>query len=66
MTALARIKDEIRQLPAQDFNRLRDWMLTCDARVWDKQIEEDVRRGVFDGLAQTALQEGSRGKAERP
>jgi hypothetical protein len=65
MTALAQIEDEIRQLPTQDFNRLRDWMLAHDAQAWDKQIEEDVHRGVLDDLAQVALQEIKQGKAKR-
>jgi len=65
MTALAKIEDEIRQLPAQDFNRLRDWILAHDAQVWDKQIEEDVHRGALDDLAQVALQEIKQGKAKR-
>jgi hypothetical protein len=65
MAALAEIEDEIRQLPVQEFNRLRDWMLAHDAQAWDKQMEEDMGQGRLDDLAQAALQEMSQGKAKR-
>jgi hypothetical protein len=65
MAALAEIEDEIRQLPVQEFNRLRDWMLAHDAKAWDKQMEEDMGQGRLDDLAQAALQEMSQGKAKR-
>ena len=45
----------------QDGDR-RAWFHEFDAVVWDRQLEEDVRAGKLDALADEALQAYKSGK----
>gem|GEM_PF-2150790 len=45
MLSVQTIEEAIQQLPKSDLAKLRDWFLEFDARVWDKQIEDDANAG---------------------
>ena len=55
MTMLMQIEDEIKSLPRQEFGKLRDWFQKYENKVWDKQIEDDSKRGKLDNIAELAI-----------
>ena len=55
MTMLMQIEDEIKSLPRQEFGKLRDWFQKYENKVWDKQIEDDSKRGKLDNIAESAI-----------
>jgi hypothetical protein len=52
---MEKLEREIQKLSPQELADLRDWFRKYDAEAWDRQIEEDVRGGRLDGLAEEAL-----------
>jgi len=62
MSTVEQIEAAIQKLPREEFFRLRDWMRDRFDDEWDKQIEEDVRSGRLDRVAQEALAEYRAGK----
>lgn len=57
MRTVEEIEAAIEQLPRDQFFRLRDWMTSRFEDLWDEQIEEDIKAGRLDHLAQEALAE---------
>jgi hypothetical protein len=55
MTRLEKLEQDIRKLGPEELATLRDWFRKYDAARWDRQIEEDARRGKLDRLAEEAL-----------
>lgn len=55
MTRLEKLEHEIQELSPEELANLRDWFRKYDADAWDRQIEEDVRGGRLDRLAEEAL-----------
>ena len=55
MSKVENIEQEIRALTSAELAAFRRWFLEFDAQVWDRQIEEDVRDGRLDKLADEAL-----------
>jgi hypothetical protein len=55
MTRLEKLELEIQKLSPEELANLRDWFRKYDADAWDRQIEEDVRGGRLDRLAEEAL-----------
>jgi hypothetical protein len=55
MTRLEKLEREIQKLGPEELAVLRDWFRKYDAEAWDRQIEEDVRVGKLDRLAEEAL-----------
>ena len=55
MTRLEKLEREIQKLSPEELANLRDWFRKYDADAWDRQIEEDVRGGRLDRLAEEAL-----------
>lgn len=53
----------VRNLTPQDFAEFRAWFADFDARVWDHQIEADLKAGKLDGLVAEALADYRAGKA---
>ena len=62
MSSLIAIEEEIENLPEHDFIILREWFQDLDSKKWDKQIEDDVNKGKFDDLANSALNDFKNGK----
>ena len=57
MSKVENIEQEVTALTPAEFAAFRKWFLQFDAQVWDRQIEEDVRRRKLDKLAEEALVE---------
>ncbi len=55
MTRLEKLEREIQRLDPEARAILRDWFRKYDAEAWDQQIEQDVRVGKLDRLAEEAL-----------
>ncbi len=55
MTRIEKLERQIQKLSQEELANLRDWFRKYDADAWDRQIEEDVRRGRLDRLAEEAL-----------
>ena len=56
MTTLDEIEIAVSRLPESDLARFRRWFAEFDGQRWDRQIEEDVRAGRLDSLADQALE----------
>ncbi len=61
MSSVEDIERAVRQLKPEDLATFRDWFGEFVARVWDRQIEEDVTAGRLDALADQALRDGQDG-----
>lgn len=55
MSKIEQIEKEIQALTPEELAAFRKWFLEFDAAMWDQQIEEDVRTGKLDTLAEKAL-----------
>jgi hypothetical protein len=56
------IENAIAGLSPDELSRFRAWFVEFDGDVWDRQIEEDIRAGKLDALAEEALQEHREGR----
>ncbi len=63
MTEVERLEKQIETLSPEDLSKLRAWFFELDARLWDQQIEADVKAGKLDGLVAEALADYKAGKA---
>ena len=54
MVQVDQIKADIEALPAEEFNRLREWLLEKDWQRWDEQLEKDVAAGKLEFLREEA------------
>ena len=64
MSKVENIEQEIKGLTPSELAAFRRWFLEFDAQVWDSQIEEDVRKGKLDRLAEEALAAHRAGKSK--
>ena len=55
MQAVQELQADAAQLSADELARFRAWFEEFDAKVWDKQFEEDVKLGKLDHLANQAI-----------
>ncbi|MEW6238472.1 MAG: hypothetical protein AB1656_24060 [Candidatus Omnitrophota bacterium] len=62
MTRLEEIEKDIRQLSSAELAAFRSWFYEFDADEWDREIEQDIKAGKLDALAQEALAEHKAGK----
>ncbi len=51
MSRLEDIEQAVEQLSPEELARFRDWFLELQERLWDAQIERDVRSGKLEKLA---------------
>ena len=58
------IESAIAQLPPSEVAKLAEWFYEFQARVWDKQIEQDVQSGRLDSLIEQAEQEFESGQCK--
>ncbi len=54
MTKLEDIEKAIEQLSPEDMAKFRAWFQELSARWWDEQIEQDMKAGRLDWLADEA------------
>jgi len=62
MSKVEAVEREVESLSASELAAFRTWFHEFDAAAWDRQIEEDVRAGKLDRLADEALQALKAGK----
>ena len=56
MGAVLEIEQAVSQLRPEELARFREWFEAFDAKVWDRQFEEDVRSVKLDKLADRAIE----------
>lgn len=59
------IEQGILGLPQEQLKQFRAWYEKFDADKWDEQIEQDVKNGKLDAIAETALAEYKSGKTRK-
>jgi hypothetical protein len=64
VSKVERIESEIRGLTPEELAELRDWFLAFDWAAWDRQLEDDIRAGKLDALADEALRDHAAGKTK--
>ena len=62
MKTVEEIEQEIRELPPSGVAKLSVWLAEYDAKVWDRQMEEDAASGKLDALFEEAERERKAGK----
>jgi len=62
MNTVKDIQKAVSNLPKADLRRFREWFEEFDARLWDEQIEQDIRSGKLDELADEAIERFRSGK----
>ncbi|MCL6750967.1 hypothetical protein KBT16_08235 [Nostoc sp. CCCryo 231-06] len=55
MSTLEQIEAAILTLPAEEFQRLKQWLSDVDYQRWDEQLEIDIEDGKLDALAEEAI-----------
>jgi hypothetical protein len=63
LSEVEQLEKQIEKLSPEDLASFRAWFLEFDARVWDAQIEADVKAGKLKGLIAEALADYKAGKA---
>jgi hypothetical protein len=58
------IESAIARLPPSELAELARWFEEYHARVWDKQIEQDLKAGRLDELIEQAEQDFEGGRCE--
>lgn len=64
MSKVENIEREIQRLTPSELEAFRRWFREYDSDEWDRQIEEDVRAGKLDKLAEEALAAHRAGKSK--
>jgi hypothetical protein len=64
MTAIDKLEQEVQRLSREELAAFRDWFRKYDSDEWDREIEQDVRSGKLDGLAQVAIAEHKAGRTK--
>ena len=62
MTRIEEIENAVAELPKEELARFREWFAEFEARVWDREVEEDVEAGRLDKLAEEALRDRDLGR----
>lgn len=64
MSKVENIEREIQKLTPSELKAFRRWFREYDSDEWDRQIEQDVRAGKLDKLAEDALAAHRAGKSK--
>ncbi len=65
MSKVETIERQIKELSAKELAEFRAWFAEFDAALWDRQIEDDVKAGKLDALADAALREHQSGQSTK-
>lgn len=57
MSEIEELQTRIRNLPTEDFSKLRDWFIQLEDELWDKKISADFKAGKFNKLIEKARAE---------
>ena len=63
MTKLEQLEADIKSLSAEEFTKLRDWLLEVDAEEWDREVERDAASGKLDKLFEQSVADHRAGKS---
>ena len=63
MSDLHTIESAVKQLSGAELQEFRSWFTQFDSKNWDAQLENDIKLGKLDSLADDALVEFNAGKA---
>ena len=61
MTNIEKLEHDVQKLDREELAAFREWFRQYDDAEWDQQIEEDIREGRMDKLAEEALAEHEAG-----
>ncbi len=64
MMRVEKLEKEIQELSREELATLRQWFQEYDAAAWDRQIEEDIKAGRLDRVADEALADHRVGNSE--
>jgi len=62
MDKIEKIVRGIQKLSPSELAAFRKWFRDFEAEAWDRQIEEDLKAGKLDALADQALKDFASGK----
>ena len=65
MTKVEQIEHEVQTLTDDELGDFRNWFAEFDARVWDRQFEDDVQSGKLDAVADRARRAHEAGESSR-
>ena len=63
MSTLQEIEAAVSQLKREDLEAFRAWFADFDARLWDRQFEDDAAKGRLEKLAEDALEDLREGRS---
>ena len=61
MSNIDELKEEIEELPSEEFGELFRWLSEKDWERWDQEIEGDSEAGRLDFLGREAREEKAKG-----
>jgi hypothetical protein len=62
MGTVPEIEAAVRNLSPTELSNFRKWFQEFDAEAWDRQLEQDVKAGRLDSLAEEALKDLREGR----
>ncbi len=62
MSKVEKIKFDVTHLSKDEFVNFRNWFTERDAIIWEHQIEEDIKAGKLEQLANEAIKEFKAGR----
>ena len=57
MSTVEKIENAIKELAPKEYKAFRNWFEEYESRMWDAQIEQDVRSGKLAEFAHEAIEE---------
>jgi hypothetical protein len=63
MGRIESLQEQVRALSGDELAQFRAWFLDRDWDDWDTQLEDDVRAGRLDAIANQALRDHTAGKS---
>ena len=61
MTQVEELKVAAKRLSPEDLHSFQEWLEEYLSRMWDEQIEADIKIGKLDALANEAIQSFNNG-----
>lgn len=59
------LEKAVAELPPDELAEFRRWFHAFDAEQWDRQFEQDVRKGKLDHFAEEAIADYEAGRARQ-
>lgn len=63
MSEVEELEQKVQRLSSEDLAKFRAWFIEFDSRLWDEQIEADLKAGKLDTLISEARADFKAGKA---